>query len=191
MKLVAHESEVVHVGEYTVCGINVNRSRYGLPTTIPYVEQRPVSQILWENVKALMLHVYHEENLNKLAKEAKFSPGTSSRLKEQKTAVRVSTLDKLASAFKPLKLQPWQLLVPDLDPARLPSAKVTKPSKADIERVEMLKKMHAELTPEQRELFVNTEEGQSLLPHFSADRMDASRWSAAAKSPSRKSSSTR
>lgn len=148
--------------------------------------ERTAAEILWQNVKALMTHVYGKENLNKLAADAGFSPGTSSRIKEQQTAVRLSTLDKLAHAFKTLKVQPWQLLVPDLDPARLPRATVTKPSPRDVEKVEELKRMHAELTPEQRELFVETDEAKSLLPHYQVEKMDASKWSAASKPSSRR-----
>ena len=72
---------------------------------------------LWENVSLLMLRRYGGENLTRLAKEAKFGPGSATRLKEQNTSVGVDIVDKLAKLFK---LEPWQMLAPGLDPDHPP-----------------------------------------------------------------------
>ena len=72
---------------------------------------------LCENVSRLMEHRYGGENLTRLANEAKFGPGSATRLKEQKTSVGVDLVDKLAKYFG---LEPWQLLVPGLDPKAKP-----------------------------------------------------------------------
>ena len=69
-------------------------------------------KILWANVQALMLHHYKEENLTRLARDTKCGPGTASRIKAQRTSVGIDVLDKIAGFFR---LQPWQLLVPELD----------------------------------------------------------------------------
>jgi transcriptional regulator with XRE-family HTH domain len=67
--------------------------------------------VLWTNVTALMLVKYGEENLTRLARDTKIGPGTSSRMKQQETSVRVDTLEKIASFFE---IEPWQLLAPHL-----------------------------------------------------------------------------
>lgn len=69
--------------------------------------------ILWQNVKKLMEHRYGEENLNALVRDTGIGPGTATRIKEQKTSVGLDTLEKLATPFK---LQPYQLLVRNLNP---------------------------------------------------------------------------
>lgn len=74
--------------------------------------------ILWENVSRLMHKRYGKDNLTKLASEAKIGPGTSTRIKEQKTSVGTDILDQIAEVFG---LQTWQLLVPNLDTEALPS----------------------------------------------------------------------
>jgi hypothetical protein len=67
--------------------------------------------VLWENVSALMKVRYGKENLTALAKDAGFGPGTSTRIKQQETSVGIDVLDALARLFK---LEPWQLLMPNL-----------------------------------------------------------------------------
>jgi hypothetical protein len=79
-------------------------------------------QILWENVKALMVKTYGEENLYKTVKDSKskgipISLGSLQRIKAQDTAVGIDVLDKIASHFE---LQAWQLLIQNLDPANPP-----------------------------------------------------------------------
>lgn len=67
---------------------------------------------------------YGAENLTRLAKDAKFGPGSATRMKEQKTSVGIDILDKLAKLFK---VEPWQLLAPGLD-AKPQSEHGTRPS---------------------------------------------------------------
>lgn len=73
---------------------------------------RDSKKILWENVLTLMKRAYGEENLGKLAKQAKFGPATSTRLKKQETSVGLDVLDAIATTFK---VKTWHLLVPRLD----------------------------------------------------------------------------
>lgn len=79
---------------------------------------RDSKKVLWENVSALMKREFGKENLTALAKKAGFGPGTSTRLKEQTTSVGLEVIEQLAVAFK---VQPWHLLVPDLDIENLPA----------------------------------------------------------------------
>lgn len=69
--------------------------------------------VLWRNLVTLMHQQFGGENLNRLAREAKMSPATASRIKAMETSVGLDVLDQLASVFG---VQPWQLLHPDLDP---------------------------------------------------------------------------
>lgn len=78
---------------------------------------------VWRNVAALMRHQWGGENLQRLAREAKTSPGNCARLKAQKTSIGI---DMLAVFAKPFGLQPWQLLVPSLDPANPPVVWMTQ-----------------------------------------------------------------
>lgn len=64
---------------------------------------------LWENVRALMIMKYGEENPWRTSHDANIGPATMTRIKEQRTSVGVDTLEKLATLFK---VEPWQLLVP-------------------------------------------------------------------------------
>jgi hypothetical protein len=74
-------------------------------------ENNNLKKILWENVRALMLVNYGRENLNRLARDTKIGPGSATRIKEQRTAVKIDTLEKIAKHFK---VQPWQLIAPGL-----------------------------------------------------------------------------
>ena len=47
-----------------------------------------------------------------------FANGTAQRILDEETSIGVETLERLADG---LKVQAWQLCVPDIDPARLPS----------------------------------------------------------------------
>lgn len=90
----------------------VEPSRYA--SRMPGIEPK---RILWSNVLRLMERRWGEENLTRLAREAKVGPGTCTRIKEQKTSVGLDVLQKLAGAFD---LQAWHLLTPDLDPDNPP-----------------------------------------------------------------------
>lgn len=85
---------------------------------MPAVELRP---IVAKNVRACLGHKYpgmkpHETGVSKLVSLG-LSQGTAARLLRGETDVGLGLLADLAHA---LDLQPWHLLVPDLDPAALP-----------------------------------------------------------------------
>jgi transcriptional regulator with XRE-family HTH domain len=82
------------------------------------MSQIDTNATLWKNISALMVKHWGDENLNRLARECKFGPGTAARIKEQKTSVGLETLDKIADHFN---LAVWQLLVPGLDPENPPA----------------------------------------------------------------------
>lgn len=67
-------------------------------------------QILWQNVLRLMTERYGKENLTRLAADARVGPGTVTRIKDQQTSVGADVIDRIAAA---LKVQAWQLLMPD------------------------------------------------------------------------------
>jgi len=69
---------------------------------------------LWINVSLLMQRQYGTENLNRLAREAKVSPATASRLKAQQTSVGLETIDRLAEYFG---VQPHELIDPGYEHA--------------------------------------------------------------------------
>jgi Cro/C1-type HTH DNA-binding domain len=75
-------------------------------------------RILWANVSALMTARWGEENLNRLAREAKIGPASADRLKKQRTSVGLDVVDKIAKA---LSVDAWQLFVPGLEPANMPT----------------------------------------------------------------------
>lgn len=83
---------------------------------------------------------YGKENLNRLIRDCKIGPGTATRIKEQKTSVGIDVLAKIAMAFE---LQPWHLLLPELDPSNAPVSFLTAEERRLHER---LKRAHAILT---------------------------------------------
>ena len=90
--------------------------------------------VLWKNVLALMIYHWGGENLPRLSREAKIGPGTASRIKASETSVGLDVLQKVADAFH---VQPWQLLVPEMDPQNPP---VLLPiSKEELDLYERLK----------------------------------------------------
>jgi hypothetical protein len=86
--------------------------------------------VLWENVAALMQHHWGGENLTRLAREAKVGPGTCSRIKAQQTSVGVDIIATIAAVWD---LQPWHMMVPNLDPANPPVLWITR-TEADLYR---------------------------------------------------------
>lgn len=105
------------------------------------IEKPPtVQQTLWRNISAIMQHHYKGENLNQLVRDCKIGPGTASRIKEQKTSVGIDVLAKISAAFD---LQPWHLLLPDLDPSNAPVSFLTAQERDLHNR---LKRAHAILT---------------------------------------------
>lgn len=75
-------------------------------------------RIVWASISALMLKHWGEENLNRLARAAKVGPATVVRIKGQQTSVGLEVLDKIADVFG---VHTWQLLVPGMDPEKLPT----------------------------------------------------------------------
>lgn len=73
---------------------------------------KQLKEVLWENVRALMVQKYGAENLNRLAKEAKIGPASAMRIKESKTSIGVDIVERIARA---LDVQPWQLFAPGMD----------------------------------------------------------------------------
>jgi hypothetical protein len=73
--------------------------------------------VLWENVQKIMLAEYGKDNLWAFCKKVGIGPGTGQRIKEQETSVGMDVIEKIAIAFE---LQPWHLLVPNLDPRNPP-----------------------------------------------------------------------
>ena len=76
-----------------------------------------MKRVIWENLTALMESHWGAVNLNQLAREAGIGPASVTRIKNQETSIGIDLLEKLASIFD---LQPWQLLVPGLNPGNLP-----------------------------------------------------------------------
>lgn len=119
------------------------------------MEEPNTKKRLWENVSRLMVKRYGKENLTKLAKEAKFGPGSATRLKDQSTSVGVDIVDKLAQLFK---VEPWQLSVPQLNvdsPPRLDNqtAEFSPEAAGAAEIVELLPTPQAK---EEMRLFIRT-----------------------------------
>lgn len=73
---------------------------------------------LWQNVSALMVKHYGQENLTRLAKECGIGLGTAARIKKQNTSVGLDVLHAIANRFD---VSPWQLLVPGFDPQNPPA----------------------------------------------------------------------
>ncbi len=84
---------------------------------------------LWANVQTLMRHRYGRENLTRLARDCKFGPATSSRLKAMDTSVTLETLNKLADFFG---VEPWQLLVPGMSATSPPVLRSISPAEREL-----------------------------------------------------------
>lgn len=83
----------------------------------PHMSAIDSKLVLWANVRALMLHRWDEENVNRLARVASVGPATVDRIKKAQTSVGLEVIDKVAQA---LDVETWQLLVPGMDPKNLP-----------------------------------------------------------------------
>lgn len=68
-------------------------------------------EILWENVRALMLSKWGAENLNRLARESRIGLASTTRIKEARTSVGLGIIEKVA---RTLGAEPWQLIAPGL-----------------------------------------------------------------------------
>jgi hypothetical protein len=65
----------------------------------------------------------------KIAAKIEGSTGTVARIRTAKTHCQLDTLDKLAAAFD---MQPWQLLVPGLDPDAYPVLRTLSAGEAEM-----------------------------------------------------------
>lgn len=106
------------------------------PSVVEAAPKTPTNAIVWANLVALMIDKYGEENQTALARDAKTSPGNIARIKLQQTSVGFKLLETIASAFD--GVQPWQLLVPGLDPKHLPVVRVV--TNGDRKLVENIKR---------------------------------------------------
>lgn len=111
---------------YIENGIERNHIRNAPLGSIYCMGKVSVAEVLWANVSALMLHHWKEENINRLAREAKIGPATVQRMKDQETTIRLDTIEKVAGVFG---LRSWQLLIPGLDPANVPIIMVSEDEK--------------------------------------------------------------
>ena len=122
-----------------------NRTRYAdLRTIFGMGDRGPgVQEVLWQNCQALMVSRYGKENLTQFAKDTKIGPGSASRIKARKTSVGLDVLSKIADSFD---LQPWHLLMPNLDPSNPPVVMLTE---AEQKLYKRLKRAHDVLVKEE------------------------------------------
>ena len=69
--------------------------------------------VLRATVRKLMPRHYGIVNLNRLARECKFTLSTAARIKAQETSIGLEVVDRLADYFR---IEPGQLLMNDFDP---------------------------------------------------------------------------
>jgi hypothetical protein len=104
--------------------LTVGGSRYRTEMGDPKVKE-----VLWANVRALMVHKYGDENLTRLAHDAKIGPGTATRIKKADTSVGLDVLEKVAKSFG---VEPWHLLVPGMEPANPPALRPLTQAERDL-----------------------------------------------------------
>jgi transcriptional regulator with XRE-family HTH domain len=101
----------------------VSSIEQNLPHTVAtdgYVKamaQVDTKTVLWENLKALMLHHWQRESLSELHRRSGLGLASIDRIKKKQTSVGMDTLESLAEVFG---LQAWHLLTPRLDPGNPP-----------------------------------------------------------------------
>lgn len=94
------------------------------------MDRRPdLKQVLWRNVRALMLLHYKKENMSRLAAEAKIGLGSVERIKKMETSVGMDILEAIARTFK---LEAWQLLVHPFSPDHPPELAVMTQRERDL-----------------------------------------------------------
>lgn len=77
-----------------------------------------IAELLGTNLQALMTAHADLSSNPKLAAKTKLGTGTISRLRNGEVDANLDTLQRLAKAFN---VEPWQLLVPGIDPGNLPT----------------------------------------------------------------------
>lgn len=80
------------------------------------MDQNDPKTYLWANVVALM-RCGDDVSRAAVQRRTKLTPGTVQRLEEGQTNIGVDKLAKMAKAFN---AEPWQLLIPGLDPDQMP-----------------------------------------------------------------------
>jgi len=93
---------------------------------------KPPEQVLADNLKRLMEHYPALNSENKVAKAGRISQRTVNRARNA-IQIKLDSLQGLARAFG---LAPWQMLIPDLDPANPPLLAATKEEKALYQRLQ-------------------------------------------------------
>jgi len=78
------------------------------------------TDIFVRNLRLLMAANRHLKSQNKLAKQSKVGQTTISRILRHEQDLTLELMEKLV---KPFDVYPWQVLVPDFDPADLPVTK--------------------------------------------------------------------
>lgn len=129
---------------YYESGMAVKHFRNDGVGSIPFMAKTPPSkELLWANLTALMLHHWHEINLNRLAREAKIGPASAMRMKESRTSVGLDIVDSVAGVFG---LRAWQLLLPDLDPKNVPVTMVSDAERRLYEKYNKVRNILEETT---------------------------------------------
>ena len=97
-------------------------------------------KILANNLAILIAHRYGEMNQGAFIRDSKIANGNVTRLLGGETSVGLDLLDRLAKFFH---VQPWALLVPNLNPADLPNPVSHSEAEAAAIAVEALTKIAA------------------------------------------------
>lgn len=98
-------------------------------------------QVLAANLKALMASHPSLDTFTKIVEAGGPSNGTLDRMRRMTAGASIDQLDTLAKVYG---LEPWQLLVPNLDPTNPPMLATI--SKQQLEMLERIKQAAKELT---------------------------------------------
>lgn len=148
-------------------------------------QSKGVRHLLAENLKAIRAaRRMSQPDVRDAAKRRGYAidPTTISRIELQKFPPTIETVETLA---KGLGVEPWQLLHPD-------GAQIAAQHKLSLDEQEKVEKLLDEISqlskPAQAELFGKSETVREIVKAESAsnDRLEQKGWSAAAKTPSRK-----
>lgn len=80
--------------------------------------EKDIKKVVAENVRALLGKTNGERGATAALIKLGIPNGDATRVLQGETSIG---LDKLAQIAGKLRVQPWQLMTPDLDPMRLPS----------------------------------------------------------------------
>lgn len=100
-----------------------------------------IRDVLWQNVRALMIARYGREHLNRFAADAGMAVGNIQRIKRRSTSIGIDIIETIAVKFG---LECWQLLVPGLIPDDLPVLRGGKKREL-IEQVQKLEQLIQEV----------------------------------------------